>query len=274
GFVLSGEWAFASGLSHSQWAIVGTQTETATRDEYEMTLFAIPKAEFEEVDNWYVSGLCGTGSTNIRVTEVFVPEHRSIAINTFDTGTTVGALEHDSYTYRTYLQEYFYSVPLGPIVGAAVGAMETYLEITKTRIGAMFGEKVAEQIPVQTRIAESSAEISAAGLMNDRLFRTLHERGAKGERMTRSETVRMKRDAVFIGKLCSRAVDRLVKMMGASGLSDTNPVQRFFRDIRALTAHQSQQWEIGMMPYGRWALGLETENEVMDSAPQGDDNLF
>lgn len=274
GYKLSGEWAFASGLPHSQWAIVGTQAQTATRDEYEMTLFAIPKSDVEEVDNWYVSGLRGTASMNIKVSDVFIPDHRSIAISTFDSGTASGAQQHESYTYKVYMQEYFYSVPLGPIVGTAAGAMESYLEITKNRFGKMFGEKVAEQIPVQTRIAESAAEISAAKLLNQRLFQTLHERGAKGERMTKDEMVRMKRDAVFIGRLCANAVDRLVRMMGASGLSDSNPVQRYFRDIRALTAHQSQQWEIGMMPYGRWALGIDTENEIIDTAPEGDNDLF
>jgi 3-hydroxy-9,10-secoandrosta-1,3,5(10)-triene-9,17-dione monooxygenase len=274
GFKLSGEWSFASGLSHSEWAIVGSQTKSATRDEYEMTLFALPKGDFSQVDNWYVSGLKGTGSMNIKIDNAFIPEHRSIPISTFDTGTSEGAKAHECYSYHAYMPEYFFSVPLGPILGTAIGAMESYLEITKNRFGAMFGEKVAEQIPVQTRIAESSAEIAAAQLLFDRVFETLHARGSKHERVTKSELVRLKRDCVFVGKLCSQAVTRLVKMMGASGLSDTNPVQRFHRDMEALTAHQSQQWEIGMTPIGRWALGLATENKVIDSAPDGDGNMF
>ncbi len=274
GFKLWGEWSFASGLSHSEWAIVGSQTKSATRDEYEMTLFALPKGDFGLVDNWYVSGLKGTGSMNIKVDGAFIPEHRSIPINTFDTGTSEGAKAHDCYSYQAYMPEYFFSVPLGPIVGTAIGAMETYLEITKTRFGAMFGERVAEQIPVQTRIAESSAEIAAAQLLFDRVFAILHARGSKHERVTKDELVRLKRDCVFIGKLCSQAVTRLVKMMGASGLSDNNPVQRFHRDMEALTAHQSQQWEIGMTPIGRWALGLKTENNIIDSAPEGDGEMF
>jgi len=274
GYRLSGEWSFASGLSHSEWAIVGTQAETATRDEYEMTLFAIPEGEFGFVDNWYVQGLRGSGSMNIKVEDVFVPEHRSTAISTFDAGTSKGAKAHESYIYHTYMAEFFFSVPLGPIVGTAIGAMDAYLEITKKRFGNMFGEKVADQIPVQTRIAESSAEIAAAKLLHNRVFETLHNRGASGGRVTKDELVRLKRDCVFIGKLCNDAVTRLIRMMGAGGLSDTNPVQRFARDMQALTAHQSQQWEIGMMPMGRWALGIETGNEIIDSAPEGSSYLF
>ena len=274
GFKIWGEWSFASGLSHSQWAIVGSQTKSATRDEYEMTLFALPKSDFEQVDNWYVSGLKGTGSMNIKIDGAFVPEHRSIGINTFDTGTSDGAKAHDCYSYQAYMPEFFFSVPLGPIIGTAMGAMDAYLEITKNRFGAMFGERVAEQTPVQTRIAESSAEIAAAKLLFERAFSILHERGVKHERVTKDEMVRLKRDCVFIGKLCSQAVTRLVKMMGASGLSNKNPVQRFHRDMEALTAHQSQQWEIGMTPIGRWALGLETANKIIDSAPDGDGDMY
>ena len=274
GYRLTGEWSFASGLSHSEWAIVGTQTETATRDEYEMTLFALPKGDFGKNDNWYVSGLRGTGSMNIVIDDAFIPDHRTIPISTFDTGAGEGAKAHDCYSYQAYMPEYFFSVPLGPIVGTAMGAMDAYLEITKNRFGAMFGERVAEQIPVQTRIAESSAEIAAAKLLFDRVFEILHKRGSNYERVHKDELVRLKRDCVFIGKLCSRAVGRLVKMMGASGLGNWNPVQRFHRDMEALTAHQSQQWEIGMTPFGRYALELPTENQVIDSAPEGGGYLY
>ena len=218
--------------------------------------------------------LKGTGSMNIKIDGAFIPSHRSIPINTFDTGSSEGAKAHDCYSYQAYMPEYFFSVPLGPIIGTAIGAMESYLEITKNRFGAMFGERVAEQIPVQTRIAESSAEIAAAQLLFNRAFEILHARGSKHERVTKDELVRLKRDCVFIGKLCSQAVTRLVKMMGASGLSDNNPVQRFHRDMEALTAHQSQQWEIGMTPFGRWALGMETDNKIIDSAPDGDGEMF
>ena len=274
GYRLTGEWSFASGLSHSEWAIVGSQTKSATRDEYEMTLFALPKGDFGQNDNWYVSGLRGSGSMNIVVDDAFIPEHRAIPINTFDTGALEDAKVHGCYSYQAYMPEYFFSVPLGPIVGTAMGAVDAYLEITKKRFGAMFGEKVAEQIPVQTRVAESTAEIAAAKLLFDRVFETLHNRGSQYERVNKDELVRMKRDCVFVGKLCSQAVTRLVKMMGASGLSDTNPVQRFHRDMEALTAHQSQQWEIGMTPIGRYALGLETGNQIIDSAPEGDGFLY
>ena len=274
GYRLTGEWSFASGLSHSEWAIVGTQTKSATRDEYEMTLFALPKGDFGYVDNWYVSGLKGTGSMNIKVDNAFIPKHRSIPISTFDTGAGEGAKAHECYSYRAYMPEYFFSVPLGPIVGTAMGAMDAYLQITKNRFGAMFGERIAEQTPVQTRIAESSAEIAAARLLFNRVFEILHARGSAGERVNKDELVRLKRDCVFIGKLCSQAVTRLVKMMGASGLTDSNPVQRFHRDMEALTAHQSQQWEIGMSPIGRYALGLPTENQIIDGAPEGDGFLY
>ncbi|HHL42931.1 MAG TPA: hypothetical protein ENJ42_04875, partial [Hellea balneolensis] len=194
GFRLTGEWSFASGVSHSQWAIVGSQTKSATRDEYEMTLFALPKSDFTYIDNWYVSGLKGTGSMNIKIEDAFIPAHRSIPISTFDTGASDGAKAHNCYSYQAYMPEYFFSVPLGPIIGTAMGAMDSYLDITKKRFGAMFGERVAEQIPVQTRVAESSAEIAAAKLLFERAFQTLHNRGSKHERVTKDELVRLKRD--------------------------------------------------------------------------------
>lgn len=274
GFRLSGEWSFASGIPHAQWITLGAQRPSDRNGKYEMTLFAVPRSDFKIVDNWNAQGLRGTGSHNVRVDDIYIPSHRAIGLASYFEGNTDGAKSHDGYIYRVAMPPYFSTVVLGPILGTAKGAMEAYLNITKDRVGAMFGETIREQVPVQTRIAESAAEINAAGLVLWRILDELHEFGVNGETVPKGAQVRHKRDGVFYGRLCENAVDRLVSMMGASGLYDSNPVHRYFRDIRAMTAHFSQQWDIGMAPFGCWALGIETGNESIDNAPDGVADLF
>jgi len=50
-----------------------------------------------------------------------------------------------------------------------------------------------------------------------------------------------------------------VRQMGAVGLADSNPVQRHYRDVTAMATQIAVNWDRGMMPFGRLALGLPSE---------------
>ena len=51
-------------------------------------------------------------------------------------------------------------------------------------------------------------------------------------------------------------------MMGAIGLFDSNPVQRQFRDLRAMATQLGVAYDVNMPHYGRWALGLDAKNRI------------
>ena len=62
--------------------------------------------------------------------------------------------------------------------------------------------------------------------------------------------------------------------MGAAGVTNDNPVQHYFNDLRAVAAHQGFAWDQNMAPYGRWALGLPTGQAALDAAPEGRTDLL
>ena len=45
-------------------------------------------------------------------------------------------------------------------------------------------------------------------------------------------------------------------MMGATGIFDENPLNRYFRDIHAMTTQVGVAWDFTMPHWGRWALGV------------------
>jgi 3-hydroxy-9,10-secoandrosta-1,3,5(10)-triene-9,17-dione monooxygenase len=65
------------------------------------------------------------------------------------------------------------------------------------------------------------------------------------------------RDRAYATRLCVSLVHRLVQQMGASGLYDSNPVQRFFRDLSAMAAQFGIGWDRNMAPAGRQMLGID-----------------
>ena len=78
GFQFSGRWGFSSGIDHAQWVLLGGLIFPADgKGPPEYRTFLLPRKDFEVIDTWHVMGLKGTGSKDIVVKDVFVPEYRT-----------------------------------------------------------------------------------------------------------------------------------------------------------------------------------------------------
>jgi 3-hydroxy-9,10-secoandrosta-1,3,5(10)-triene-9,17-dione monooxygenase len=78
GFQLSGKWGFSSGVDCCDWVFLGAMAPSVTGEgPSEMRTFLVPKREVHIEDDWHVSGLRGTGSKSVVVTDAFVPVHRT-----------------------------------------------------------------------------------------------------------------------------------------------------------------------------------------------------
>ncbi|HWZ67130.1 MAG TPA: acyl-CoA dehydrogenase family protein, partial [Stellaceae bacterium] len=78
GFRVSGRWSFSSGCDYCQWAALGglaPAVESGMPPDARM--FLVPRRDYTIDDNWYVTGLCGSGSKDIVVADAFVPEYRT-----------------------------------------------------------------------------------------------------------------------------------------------------------------------------------------------------
>ena len=76
GYRLTGRWQFSSGSDAATWAFLGARTPDGPR------MAMLPRADYEVIDTWFVSGMKGTGSKDIEVHDAFVPEHRVADIPT------------------------------------------------------------------------------------------------------------------------------------------------------------------------------------------------
>ena len=74
GYVVSGRWSFASGIRHADWSMFTATSSGATGGPPEMLAGVVPVADVEVLDNWFVSGLKGTGSCDYALDEHFVPD--------------------------------------------------------------------------------------------------------------------------------------------------------------------------------------------------------
>jgi alkylation response protein AidB-like acyl-CoA dehydrogenase len=266
GYVLSGNWAFASGCDHSSWirlgAVIGG-TDAAPPSEGAFFLLPIDDVEIE--DNWFVCGLAGTGSKNIIVREAFVPKHRVLLFADTRSGRTPGAQHHDNPLYRLPLLVLGATMLASTAVGAARGALEAYLGATSGRRtrGALAGGglAMAEFATVQLRFAEASAAIDAAEMLLLADLRHAMEKLRAGEEISVANRIRCRRNQAYATKLALQAVEALNASTGGYGLMLSNPVQRAWRDVNAVARHVSLNWDVVGTMYGQHAFGLEPRGQ-------------
>jgi alkylation response protein AidB-like acyl-CoA dehydrogenase len=267
GYLLSGKWSFASGCDHSSWIRLGaliTQPD-APSPPHEGAFFLLPIEDVEIVDNWFVCGLSGTGSKDIVAREAFVPQHRVLRFAETRSGRTPGAQHHKNPLYRLPLLVSGATMLASTAVGAARGALDTYLEMTagrKTR-GALAGGgmAMAEFATVQLRFAEASAAVETAEMILLTDLKNAMQKLRAGEEITVAHRIRCRRNQAYATKLALEAVEALNASTGGYGLFLTNPVQRAWRDVNAVARHVSLNWDAVGTMYGQHAFGLEPRGQ-------------
>lgn len=257
GYRLSGHWKFSSGIDHCEWA----QLFMPVKDESGVSkpmIAVLPKKDYRVVDAWFAHGLAGTGSNDIYVDDAFVPEHRTLDMRLLKGGPTPGSAVNPGHLYKLPLWVIF-SFNLGsPAIGIARGVLESFIEQAKGRHSAIFDVKMVNLPTIQLRVAESAAEIDAAEAILQRNNLELNRLARDGQEIPTEFRVKYRRDTSYAAMICMRACDRLQAATGAHAIAADNPVQRGFRDARALNAQVAVIFDANAVPFGRVALGLDT----------------
>jgi alkylation response protein AidB-like acyl-CoA dehydrogenase len=261
GYRISGSWMFSSGCENVDWMILGARF-APSRDAppTHQGYIIVPKRDFTIDDNWFVQGLAGTGSKNVVLTEALVPKHRILTLEEALSGNPPGAAVNPGPLYRV---PFFAAISIclcAPILGMAEGALQTYVETTRSRMtrGAALStpKGMAEYPTIQLRVAEAAAAIDAAKLLVLHDCDRIMETHAAGISLSEAERARNKGDLGFAVRLATQAVDRLVESGGGQSLFDANLIQRYWRDIHAGSLHISVNWDAVGSLYGRVILGL------------------
>jgi 3-hydroxy-9,10-secoandrosta-1,3,5(10)-triene-9,17-dione monooxygenase len=116
--------------------------------------------------------------------------------------------------------------------------------------------RAAEDPFVQFRLAEASAEVSAA---HDRLlgnFAEMMRLVCAGKEIPLAQRARYRWDIAKATDWSVRAVDRLFEASGGRGIFLDNPIQRAWRDVHAIRAHAGNNPEKAAAIFGRSEFGL------------------
>lgn len=253
GYRLSGRWEFSSGCDSAEWLMLGIHGIS------ERAWALVPRPDFEIIDNWFVSGLRGSGSKDVTVNDAFVPHHRVLDVEGVGNGGGAGWEIHRQDRYRIPIP-----VLLGwDLVAPAIGMAQSMIdEFTARIIGTSGPGRTADSPAIHLRLSEASAEVDAGMALMRSDIREMFEKAKAGEIFTPLDRARFRRDKAFIAQLALRAVNRLFDLSGGHALFDSVVIQRIHRDMQAAAHRDGLIMDLGGQQYGRVALGLEPDQRI------------
>ncbi|MBY8870725.1 acyl-CoA dehydrogenase family protein [Micromonospora sp. PLK6-60] len=263
GVIVNGKWAFNSGVQQSHW---NTNAVILLKPggEPEPIMTAIPIKELEIVDDWYTSGLRGSGSVSTVARDVFVPRERFLSM---------GPVLHEQYSSERNAATPIFRAPLLPTAcstvsgtaqGLAKAAIEAFHERLPGRKISYTGYAEQREAPLtHLQVAEATVKSDEAEFHAQRAATLVDVKSLNGESWTTEERARVRLD---MGAACQRAkeaVEVLNTASGGSSIYSHVPIQRILRDVQALNLHGVMHPNTNYELYGRVLCGLEPNTHYL-----------
>ncbi|HKT17494.1 MAG TPA: acyl-CoA dehydrogenase family protein [Stellaceae bacterium] len=251
GFRVTGEWQYSSGIDNSDWAILGA-TVPSDKGPPDIRFVLFGPGEFKVKDTWNAMGLKGSGSNNAVVSDVFVPEERSLRMADFASGRAPGTKVNNGVMFREPGFTAFSFGILCPMLAIARGALDAFIAFNKNRSAGLGRDPTLQIINAQRVAGEAAAEIDAAYLLtkdNDEKLRL----GLPGGE---ADAQAIRRNFTLASRLALRAVDRLYEITGARGIMEEQAIQRFWRDAHAAGHHVAWGLDHTYVETGAYLLGI------------------
>ena len=255
GFLFSGRWGFSSGIDHCDWVFLGGLIfSEGAPPEYRT--FLLPKQDYEVIDTWHTMGLKATGSKDIVVKEVFVPEYRTHKASDGFMGTNPGREEFTANLYKLPFGQIFVRAVSTAAIGGLEGALNCFKDFGSAHTGNM-GAKTAEQVPAQMAVADASVAIDEMKLTLKRNFESLLDGIRLNQPVSLNDRLLYRYQAALVVERSAKQAYQLHSACGGRGIFLDFPLVRFFMDILTARAHYANNPDIFGRNFGSVSLGKE-----------------
>lgn len=263
GYRVSGRWSFSSGCDHATWAILGALWPQPDGPPVSCNI-VVPKNDYRIDDVWHTVGLRGTGSNDVVIEDKFVPDHRVLTKDQYYHGTDgPGQVLNDGPLYRIPFPSIFPNVITASIIGMAQSMVDLNVAYIRDRVSSAHGRVIDNDPYTVAAIGEASREVDACRLQLFHNIDTLYGLAAAGEQISIDQRARVRRDQVLGTERSISAIDNLFDRAGARAISDTNPMQRVWRDAHAGRHHTVNTHERTLHSWATNAMGLGPSESVV-----------
>ena len=253
--VVDGRWTFNSGCLHATWFQTGIMVMDGDRparrpDGQPDHRFAYyPATEAEVIDTWHATGLRATGSHDVVVRQLRIPEAHT-AMPFFDPPTHDGPLLR--LGFRTMTAILLVGFPLG----VARRALDEVLALAPGAQRALSSTRVADDRHAQLVLGRAEAELQSARAYVDDAFGDAWDAVQRTGEATTDQHFRVLLAMQHAMDTAVNVVDRVHELVGGSAVLDDHPVGRCFRDVHAARQHPVFSGE-RLAEYARVVMGVE-----------------
>ena len=251
GFRISARWGWSSGSAHCTWVLLG-----GVCPDGGYRSFLIPRADYEIVDTWQSMGLQGTGSQDIVVNDVFVPDYRTHKAEDGYLGTNPGITADSAPLYHLPWAQLFIRVVSTPAIGASKAALSLYQGLV---LGKASGDvtKLAGDTGTQERIAEAANAIDEMETIMYRNFAQMTLQVNAGDPVPVQDRIKYRYQASLVIEKSMAVVDSLFSSAGGSSVFLGSDIQQRFLDIHTARAHVANNPVSFARNLGATLLGVE-----------------
>jgi alkylation response protein AidB-like acyl-CoA dehydrogenase len=237
GWRLNYQGSFASGAPNATWNyLMAAQCIDEETGKPATASWMIPKGEFEIIDTWDTSGMRGSGSHDVRMTDCYVPpEHllpaRSLAPSEL----------WDNPTYRNPTHAIYNKAAVA--LGVCRGAVDNFIDLAMGKVPWGLSTTLKDQAVVQYRIGEAQASLMAvrAFVMDtqDRLEAHLGPLPSKGGRLIPDWEYFWPAllACAHAAQTCREVVSRINNTAATTGCRMDSPLERQLRDAQQAANH-------------------------------------
>jgi alkylation response protein AidB-like acyl-CoA dehydrogenase len=259
GYRVTGQTPFVSGAHQCGWflglAYIFDDNEPRLGENGgPVTLLtACPSHEAQIVDTWRTLGMCGTGSHDVVMTDVFVPERRAAPLVPLQRPGTA----YDGPLYRFTI--WASVAALAPIAtGIARAMIDELLDLANTKTPSYTVKTLRDRSVVQSQVAQAEAKLGAARAYLHEALQQVWDGAVQGQTITPQQKVKVQLATTHAVVASAEAVDLVHAASGTSGIRNERRFQRHFRDVHTITQHgfiSASRYESA----GQLLLGLTTD---------------
>jgi alkylation response protein AidB-like acyl-CoA dehydrogenase len=261
GYRVTGHWFFASGCMHSS-ALHGacrvfdgdTPRRRPNGDQEIRIAFFYPKSVARVIDTWNVSGLRGTGSHDIEVEDLFVPEER-----------TFSAAERRARVTGPINRLHGFDLAgcgfccVG--LGVARAAIDAFVELAQVKIPRNSSDLLRERVLVQAQVGEAEALLRSGRALLFDVVEEMWETVLASRPITERQRADLRLAMTHAAQSAARATHLVCVAAGTTSIFASSPLERYSRDAEVVTRHNQLQ-AVNYEAVGRIVLGLESNSPL------------
>jgi alkylation response protein AidB-like acyl-CoA dehydrogenase len=246
-FEVAGRWSFASGCMSADWIGVGIAPQEGDRAGLPR-MAVMPRRQVRIDPTWDVSGMVGTGSHDIVVDPVLVPEDW-----TFVRGSRA-ARNEPMFRYPTLS---FAAQVLSVVgLGIARGAIEELRGMAAGRVSVTGAPRLADRPLVQMEIARAEAQLRAARAFFYESIDQAWESLLRGDEVSREQTSMLRLSSTHAARTAAEITRAVQMQAGMTGVANGCAIAQQVCDSHVLTQH-AFMGDITFQNAGAMMLGLD-----------------